>query len=57
VGSFHQAMGVTVAAAVVIAHLPCSSQLAFGASATFQPAFAKLVARDSITPMRSITLS
>src|ERR1700760_4084720 len=32
-------MGVMVAAAVVIAHLPCSSRLAFGASATFKPAF------------------
>jgi hypothetical protein len=29
-------MGVTVAAAVVIAHLPCLSQLAFGASAMFK---------------------
>src|SRR5580692_1034612 len=33
VGSFHQAMGGIVAAAIVIVHLPCSSQLAFGASA------------------------
>jgi len=29
-------MGVTVAAAVVIAYLPCSSELAFGASVTFK---------------------
>src|ERR1700744_3790295 len=45
-------MGVTVAAAVVIAYPPCSSQPAFGASATFKPALDKACCTGEHYPMR-----